>query len=164
MARILIVGVGNPLRSDDGLGWHVASELSREVLHDEIDVISTQQLTPEIADLASHAQQVLFIDAAHGSQPGTFNCEEVRPSATPSRHSHDLSPAGILRLARELYGRCPPAHLLTIVGESFAAGEALSAAVAASVPALKAKIRYFLIAAEKRNPGSMRPLRRNQRT
>jgi len=153
MARILIVGVGNPLRSDDGLGWHVARELSREVLDDEIHVIATQQLTPEISDFASHAQQVLFIDAAHGGKPGTFKCERIMPSAAPSRHSHDLSPAGILQLAQELYGRCPPAYLLTIAGESFATGDALSAAVAASVPALKAQICHFMDRRGEEDPG-----------
>jgi len=144
MARILIVGVGNPLRSDDGLGWHVARELSREVLDDEIHVIATQQLTPEISDFASHAHQVLFIDAAHGGKPGTFKCERIMPSAAPSRHSHDLSPAGILKLAQDLYGRCPPAYLLTIAAESFATGGTLSPSVSSAIPALKAQVNRFI--------------------
>ena len=144
MLRLLIIGVGNPLRSDDGLGLHVVNELSREPLPDDIQIIATQQLTPELSDFASHAQQVLFIDAAHGGRPGTFKCEQILPSATPGRHSHDMSPAGILKLAQELYGRCPPAYLLTIAGESFAAGDALSAAVVASIPALKAQICHFM--------------------
>ncbi|HET6181813.1 MAG TPA: hypothetical protein VFE61_33145 [Candidatus Sulfotelmatobacter sp.] len=29
--RLLVIGFGNPLRSDDALGWHVAQELSRTV-------------------------------------------------------------------------------------------------------------------------------------
>jgi len=29
MARVLILGYGNPLRSDDGLGWQVAVQLFR---------------------------------------------------------------------------------------------------------------------------------------
>jgi len=140
MARILIVGIGNPLRSDDGLGWHVARELSRELLRDDIQVIATQQLTPEISDFVSRAELVLFIDAARGEKPGILKCEQVAPAAPVGRHSHELSPASVLKLAQELYGRCPRAHLLTIAAESFDTGDILSASVTAGVPALKAQI------------------------
>jgi hydrogenase maturation protease len=144
MARILIVGIGNPLRSDDGLGWHVARERLRELARDDIQVVATQQLTPEISDMASRAELVLFIDAARSGNPGTLRCEQITPAAPAGRHSHDLSPAGILKLAQELYGRCPAAYILTVAGESFATGDTLSAAVAGAIPALKAQIRLFI--------------------
>ena len=140
MARILIVGIGNPLRSDDGLGWHVARELSLELQRDDIQVVATQQLTPEISELASRADKVLFIDAAHGGEPGALKCAPIVPAGAPGRHSHELSPASVLKLAQELYGRCPPTYLLTIAAESFDTGDILSASVAAGVPALKAQI------------------------
>jgi len=148
MVRILIVGIGNPLRSDDGLGWHVARELLRELArglaNDDIQVVATQQLTPEISDMASGAELVLFIDAARSGNPGTLKCERITPAAPASRHSHDLSPAGILKLAQELYGRCPSAYILTVAGESFATGDTLSATATAAIPALKAQIWDFI--------------------
>jgi len=148
MARILIVGIGNPLRSDDGLGWHVAHELSRELLRDDVQVIATQQLTPEISDSVSRAELVLFIDAAQSGEPGTLRCEQIVPAGAPGRHSHSLSPATVLGMAQELYGRCPPAHLLTIAAESFATGDTLSASVSAAVPALKANVCSLIGAAK----------------
>jgi len=148
MIRILIVGIGNPLRSDDGLGWHVARELlhelARGLANDDVQVVATQQLMPEISDRASRAELVLFIDAARSGNPGTLKCEQIAPAAPASRHSHDLTPAGILKLAQELYGRCPAAYLLTVAGESFVTGDTLSATVAAAIPALNAKIRDFI--------------------
>jgi len=144
MVRILIVGIGNPLRSDDGLGWHVARELLHELARDDIRVVATQQLTPEISDMASRAELVLFVDAARSGSPGTLKREQIPPAAPASRHSHDLSPAGILKLAQELYGRCPAAYLFTVAGESFATGDTLSAAVGAAIPALKARIWDFI--------------------
>jgi hydrogenase maturation protease len=143
MARILIVGIGNRLRSDDGVGWQLASELSREVGRDDVHIISTQQLAPEVAEIASRAQRVLFVDAATKSEPGTLNFSQITP-ASSSRHSHELTPAGVLKLAQDLYDRCPPAYLLTIGGESFDTGDSLSASVVAALPEAKAEIARFI--------------------
>ena len=148
MARILIIGIGNPLRSDDGLGWHIARELSRELPRDDVQVMATQQLTPEVSDFVSRAELVLFIDAAQDGEPGTLRCEPIVPADAPGRHSHSLSPAGVLKLAQELYGRCPAAYLLTIAAESFDTGDSLSASVTAAAPALKANVCSLIGGAE----------------
>jgi len=34
MPHTLIIGYGNPLRGDDGFGWHAALRL-REIVHDD---------------------------------------------------------------------------------------------------------------------------------
>jgi len=144
MARVLIVGFGNPLRSDDGLGWHIAQDFSGELARDDVQVIAAHQLAPEMAEGASHAEHILFVDAAHNGTPGSLSCEPVSPAAASNRYSHELSPAAVLKLAKELYGRCPPAHLLTITGESFETGETMSASVVAAIPALMARIRSLM--------------------
>lgn len=143
MFKILILGIGNPLRSDDGVGWWLATELSREMLRDDVHVIATQQLMPEISELASRAERVLFIDATASGEPGTLEFKQIEPGCL-SRHSHELSPAGVLRLAQNLYGRCPTACLLAIAGESFTTGDGLSAKVAAALPRAKAEIACFI--------------------
>ncbi|HTS37731.1 MAG TPA: hydrogenase maturation protease [Candidatus Solibacter sp.] len=147
MIRLLIVGYGNPLRSDDGLGWHIAQRLSHEVSAPDVRVIQTQQLTLEIAEAANHAKHVLFIDARRAGPPGTLACEPISGGAT-ARHTHEVSPSSVLKLAADLYGRAPSAHLLTITGDSFEAGESLSPAVVAAIPALMARLGEFLREAE----------------
>jgi hydrogenase maturation protease len=144
MSRVLIVGFGNPLRSDDGLGWHVALELSRKLSGSDVQVVAAHQLTPDLAEVASRAELVLFVDAACNKTPGTLNCEPIDPAASPGRYSHELSPGMVLTLANELYGRCPPAHLLTIAGESFETGETMSPSVVAAIPDLIARIKQFV--------------------
>lgn len=144
MARVLIVGIGNPLRSDDGVGLLVAQELLRELpAHGDIQVIATQQLTPEIAEFASRAERVIFVDAACGGEPGSIAYRKILPGESPGDYSHELSPVVILKLAERLYGRCPPAHLITVAGANFETGDTLSAAVRAAIPALKAKIEQM---------------------
>ena len=144
MIRLLIVGFGNPLRSDDALGWHIAQELSRRLVRDDVQVIATHQLTPEVAEAASQSEHTVFVDAALQGTPGSLSCEQVSPAATINRHSHELCPAGVLKLATELYGHCPSAQLLTIGGESFEIGETMSASVVAAIPAVLAEIRRLV--------------------
>jgi hydrogenase maturation protease len=144
MLRVLIVGFGNPLRSDDGLGWLVAKQLSGDLARDDVQVFAAYQLTPEFAELASRSERMLFIDASCTGAPGTLNCKRIVPAAPSSQFSHELTPAAILKLAEELYGRCPVAYLLTVAGESFETGEHLSPAVVAAIPALVEQIRELI--------------------
>ncbi len=142
--RTLIIGIGNPLRGDDGLGWDVASKLSSELRRDDVQVLATHQLTPELSDLVSRADRVLFIDAARIGDPGALKCQQVFPVASPARHSPALSPATLLSMAERLYGCCPAAYLLTIAGDSFDTGESLSAAVSNALPALRAQLHRLI--------------------
>jgi hydrogenase maturation protease len=142
--RVLIIGFGNPLRSDDGLGWHVAEQLSRQLSQNDVQVIAVHQLTPEMAELASHVERMLFIDASRMGEPGTLQCETVVPAVASSRYSHDLSPAALLGLAQELYGRCPEAYLLSIAGECFETGDTMSATVEKAIPSLLAEVDRLL--------------------
>jgi hydrogenase maturation protease len=144
MARILIVGYGNPLRSDDGLGWRAAEELSQRLSLPEVEVIVRHQLTPELADNLRSADAVFFVDAAHAGQPGELTCEPVISQPLTSQpqtiHSHQCSPAGVLALAQQLYGATPRAFAVTLCGECFDHGAAFSAAVEAGFPKLTALV------------------------
>jgi hydrogenase maturation protease len=140
MAHILILGYGNPLRSDDGLGWRAAEELSRTLSSPHVEVLARHQLTPELADAVRQADAVFFIDATRDGEPGELTCEPVSPLPTNERFSHQLSPAGILALARQLYGACPRAFLVSLCGECFDYGEKLSPRIAAGLPHLTALV------------------------
>ena len=141
MARVLVLGYGNPLRSDDGLGWRVAVELFRANASPDVLVLPCHQLTPDLAETASLAETVIFVDCSRKGEPGEIRCDEVRSQAGPASFTHDLSPATLLSMAAELFGVCPKAYLFTICGESFQPGENLSPAVNSRVSALKAMIR-----------------------
>ncbi len=142
--RLLIIGFGNPLRSDDGFGWYVAQELARTIKHPGIRVIAAHQLMPEMADEARRAQQVVFIDAARDGNPGTVKCTTIKPDQAPVNFSHHLSPAAILRLTADLYDQRPAAQLLTVTGERFELGESMSPSVTAALPQVMAQIRSLV--------------------
>ena len=138
--RTLIIGYGNPLRGDDGLGWRVAEELRRLPAFAQAEVLFRHQLTPELAEPVSRAQAVFFIDAARDGAPGQVKRREVSPQSLPGRFSHAYSPEELLGLARLLYGACAFAVVFSITGECFGHGEQLSRVVAAQIPELIAKV------------------------
>lgn len=140
MPRALIIGYGNPLRGDDGLG-RAAAERLREMALPQVEVLAAHQLTPELAEDLSGVDLAIFIDAREGGRPGAWRAEAVVPEADAGRaFTHHATPPGLVANARLLYGRAPEAMLFSMSGETFGYREGLSEAVEAALPAMLAAV------------------------
>ena len=108
---VLVVGYGNALRTDDGLGWHVAERLADDPRLAAATVLRRHQLTPELALDISEATLLVLVDASHGPPAGTISVERLEPrgdtASSGTTWSHHLTPTTLVELARELYGRAP---------------------------------------------------------
>jgi hydrogenase maturation protease len=144
MARILVLGYGNPMRSDDGLGWQIAVELFRTNHSPDVEVLPCHQLTPELAPTVSRADVVIFVDCEQGGTPGEICCREVRCEAMPLSFTHHLTPGSLMALSSELFGACPRAWLLSMQGQEYSAGDSFSPAVAAHISDLKARLQRLI--------------------
>jgi hydrogenase maturation protease len=143
MSDTLIIGYGNPLRGDDGVGWTAAQTLAAR--HPELTVITRHQLTPELAETISHFARVVFVDATAVGQPGAIVTHPLDPaSASGDLYSHNCDPAGLLQMAELLYGRSPNGYIFTVAGESFGYEETLSATVTAALPQLCEQIERLI--------------------
>ena len=132
--RLLIIGYGNPLRSDDGVGWLIAKNLAN-VIGGSATVLAVHQLTPDLAKAISEADLVIFIDACYEGAPGTWQCETIRGALAPSQtFAHYLTPETLLIYVRAVYNVEPAALLVSVAGGSFEYGQNLSPSVAATVP------------------------------
>jgi hydrogenase maturation protease len=145
----LVVGYGNPLRSDDGLGWTVARILRRDLERDasfgDVVVLAEHQLTPELAEPISRAGLVIFVDAREGGQPGRIATQALgTDDGAPLAFSHDVDPPSLVRMARLLYGACPTAAVISVVGDDFGYGTTLSPVVEAAVREVVQVIRDML--------------------
>jgi hydrogenase maturation protease len=142
--RALIIGYGNTLRGDDGLGPHVAERLAADLLPADRR-IACHELTPELAVPLSEAALVIFVDVSRDRQPGEVTCERI-VAALPDQiaFSHALTPTALLALARDLYGASPPAWLLSAGADTLDFTEGLSPAVLAAMPALRDRLRALL--------------------
>ncbi len=76
---VLVIGYGNALRSDDGVGWHAAALLADDPRLAGIDVLALHQLSPELALDMSRASLVILVDAGVDDPPGTIAV--LRPAA-----------------------------------------------------------------------------------
>lgn len=115
------------MRGDDAIGCHAARQLEQHFGNDpDVEVIATQQLTPEMAEDISQRNFVLFLDASWGDPPGTITRITVSPEPGPGGFTHHLTPASLLTAAEQLYGDSPFAMSLTMAGWSFDLGQRVS--------------------------------------
>ncbi|MCH9714443.1 MAG: hydrogenase maturation protease [Cyanobacteria bacterium] len=132
----LVIGIGNPLRGDDGVGALLAEPVGGR---------SVQQLTPELAEELAGLEAVLFVDAwlapAGVAEP---RLTPISPTQAGAPETHRLEPAQLLAISQVLYGRAPRAHLLQVPARAFAHGRALSAELQAALPAARALLRGWL--------------------
>ena len=77
LVKTLIIGYGNTLRQDDGVGRYLAEQIAEEQWP-ECQVLSVHQLTPELAASIAEVEQVIFIDAVL-QPPGSSTTVEVIP-------------------------------------------------------------------------------------
>ena len=115
MPRVLIIGYGNSVRTDDGVGVVAAESLRKFYGEDPaVRVMSAHQLTPDMACDMADSEYVLFLDAAVGDAPGTIRKTAITPEDGAGLLTHHCTPAALLIAAGRLYGRTPAATSLTI--------------------------------------------------
>jgi hydrogenase maturation protease len=123
-AGLLVIGYGNTLRRDDGVGPKVADALEGLGLAG-VRTLACPLLTPELAEPISRAGLVIFVDAAVDA-PLEVQRRKLEPAASSQVMAHAASPATLLALARDVFGHAPEAWLLTIPVAELGIGEALS--------------------------------------
>jgi hydrogenase maturation protease len=108
----LVIGYGNTLRGDDGVGPRVAEAIEQLSLPG-VRTLICQQLSPEYADPVSQAHTVVFVDAAVDT-PREVQLRKIEPSESAQLMAHAADPRTMLALARDVFGHAPQAWWLTI--------------------------------------------------
>lgn len=132
----LVIGYGNTLRRDDGVGRYVAEALIAEARIPDADIRSVHQLTPELALDISGASVVIFIDATFDLAAGRHDVQPVTRPAAPSGWSHLVAPDALGDLAERLYGRAPNMVSVRMGIADAEPGEGMTPAVEAGVAAV----------------------------
>ena len=113
--KTIIIGIGNSGRQDDGLGWLFLDFLKEEGFKN-IDLEYRYQLQIEDAELISHYDTVVFVDASKEITKNGYYYKVCKSSNKHSFSTHELVPETILYLAEDLYNKKPDAHILGIQG------------------------------------------------
>ncbi len=145
----LVIGYGNPLRGDDGVGSFVAKRSGP-------GAIACHQLTPELAEPISQADRVIFVDADVTVAPGRIRVRRLQPRPKAGIHNYD--PEALLDLSRQVYNRVPEAILIGIGVQSFELCESLTpVAISAAGRAIRCGAGPWPAAASKAAPQIRNP-------
>src|SRR5208282_3684027 len=94
IANLLVIGYGNTLRRDDGVGPKVAEAIA-ELALPGVRTLACPLLTPELAEPVSQAGVVVFVDAAVDA-PREVQRRPLAPADTSQVMAHAASPATLL--------------------------------------------------------------------
>jgi len=116
--KVLVFGIGNSGRADDGLGWAFLDEIGK-LMPEYFDLEYRYQLQIEDAELASHYEQIYFVDAHKTPLKEGFSIENCSAVETHHFTTHELPPKTILYLTNKMYHSFPNASIIGISGENF---------------------------------------------
>jgi len=132
---VLVVGFGNDLRTDDGVGPAVAALLVGDPRLAGAEVRSVHQLTPELAFDVSRVSLLVLVDAAADVAAGEVVVTHLDPVAVAGEAlTHHLDPAGLVGLARELWAAAPLVVIVSVGVSSLEIGDRLTPVVEGAVP------------------------------
>ena len=137
-SKIVLIGIGNEYRSDDGLGLEIVRQLNKMNLP---NTVAIEQSGDGIAlmELLQKADTVFLFDAVHSgsAKPGTIHRLNAHQRDIPRRFfnysTHDFSVAEAIELTRTLDQL--PSHLILygIEGAVFSTGAGFSPEVNAAI-------------------------------
>lgn len=137
--RILVMGIGNPLVKDEGVGVRVVEEMMRTLsFPDNVTLVDAGTMGMGILNLFRECDHMLVVDAIDGTgeEPGTvlrLSPEDLAPNQI--LHSlHDVRFVDVLQAA-ELMGSRPSADCIGIqIADMDGVAIGLTDAVADAVP------------------------------
>lgn len=141
---VLLIGYGNLLRSDDGVGPAIVSRLAALFSDNpRCACLMPHQLTPEIAELLACVDRVVFVDASVEQAAGEIKIRRLDPEkASASPLGHSATPEALLALSKALYHRAPRAWSIAVGVANLAVGDRLSPAVSRAASRLCRRLTY----------------------
>jgi hydrogenase maturation protease len=136
--RIVILGVGNILLSDEGVGVHVVNEMMKMEFPQNVSVIEGGTDGFRLLNIITEADRLIVIDAVKGDAvPGSiyrFDVEDVR--SCPSGFKTSVHQIGILEVIdlSSLIGKTPQTTVIGIEPKSLEMGMELSPEIKEKVP------------------------------
>jgi len=121
MKKLLVLGVGNILMMDEGIGVHAVHELLKEEWQEEIDLIDGGTFTQDICYLFVEYEKILVLDIVMGGKTaGTIyrlTENDLRQNRKQTLSLHDIDLLDSISMAR-MAGKIPELHVLGIEPES----------------------------------------------
>jgi len=147
MEKVLIMGVGNYLMGDEGIGVHAVKELQKENLPGNIEIIDGGTGGFHLLEYLSSFKKVIMIDATIDGLPAG-SVKVIRPKFSRdfprALSAHDIGLRDLIETA-ELLGELPEIHLITVSIDSISNMEVeLSEPAKNSIPTVISRVKEIL--------------------
>ncbi len=135
---ILVLGIGNILLRDEGVGVRVVEQMQKMHLPDDVELVDGGTAGADLLDVLAERQKVIVIDAVQADcEPGTvirFTADDLVQPDGVGMSLHELGLGEALTMTRQL--GCAPKDVVVfgIKPKDTGSGLELSEEVAASVP------------------------------
>lgn len=137
VAPIVVIGVGNEVMRDDGVGTFVARRLQEENLGPDVELVEGAAGGLDLVFELEGRERAIIVDAARmGLEPGAVRLvrrEEIEERLVPIASLHHIALHDVLELA-ELSGIHPEITVVAVEPAEVVPGLGLSPAVEAAVP------------------------------
>lgn len=135
---IVILGVGNLLLSDEGVGVHVAHKLMEMDLPAGVEVIEGGTDGFHLMNVVTEADRLIVVDAVKGGgPPGSIYRFDIKDApSSPDAYKTSVHQIGILEIVHlsELIGQTPETTVIGVEPKSLEMGMALSPEVQEKIP------------------------------
>jgi hydrogenase maturation protease len=115
--KTLILGIGNPLLGDDGVGFHIAQELATQIKDENIDVEDTSVDGLNLLELIIGYDKVIIVDAimAKGKEVGEIyklRPEDLADTVHFTTSPHNANLAIALEVGRKILAEQMPGEIV----------------------------------------------------
>ncbi len=136
--RVIVLGVGNLLLSDEGVGVHVAKKLMEMELPPGVQVVEGGTDGFRLMNVVTEADRLIIVDAVKGGEaPGSIYRFDIKDAPTyPDAYKTSVHQIGILEVVHlsELVGKTPETTIIGVEPRSLDLGMELSPEVEATLP------------------------------
>ncbi|RLB05678.1 MAG: hypothetical protein DRG59_00825 [Deltaproteobacteria bacterium] len=129
MAKNIILGIGNLLMKDDGIGIHIVNRLNEIDLPKGIEAIDGATFTLDLLPIFQEAEKILIVDAVKGGgPPGSIyylTPQNLKDEKSRILSLHQIGFLDVIETAKEL-GYCADIRILGVEPHDISWGMELS--------------------------------------
>ncbi len=135
---ILVLGIGNILLRDEGVGVRVIERMQNMPLPDDVELVDGGTAGADLLDILAERRKVVVIDAVQADcEPGTvlrFTADDLTQPDGVGMSLHELGLGEALKMTKQL--GCAPEDVVVfgIKPSVISSGLELSEEIAASIP------------------------------
>ena len=145
--KILVLGIGNVIMGDEGVGVHVIKELEKETLPYNVELLDGGTGGFHLMSYFQEYENIIMIDATMNSKPaGTISVIEPKFASDfpKSLSAHDIGLRDLIESV-SLLGKMPKIYLITVTIDKIQSMEMeLSQKIREAIPRVIAKIDELL--------------------